>query len=153
MLDKNGVEIKTGQIVEITGAFFKNDNGLYFVERSPGDPGWCGSDHSLKKISKSGKISKAKYNRGFWPIGVFVSDRFKAVEARAWNKEHAQIEVKTIKNMSEVAEHFQALGDELDDMIRALVYTLGTDHPEVARNKKIRAHYEAVAKAVLGKEV
>ena len=44
MLDKNGVEIRTGCIVEITGAFFKNDNGLYFVDRSPGDPSWCGQE-------------------------------------------------------------------------------------------------------------
>ena len=42
MLDKNGVEIKTGDIVEISGAYFKNDNGLYFVTHSPGDPTWSG---------------------------------------------------------------------------------------------------------------
>ena len=40
MFDKNGHEIKTGDIVEITGAYFKNDNGLYFVDNSPGDPNW-----------------------------------------------------------------------------------------------------------------
>ena len=34
MLDKNGMEIKTGMVVEIKDAFFKNDNGLYFVEHS-----------------------------------------------------------------------------------------------------------------------
>lgn len=62
MLDKNGVEIRTGCIVEITGAYFKNDNGLYFVQRSPGDPSWSGSDYCLKKIGKTGKISKAKYS-------------------------------------------------------------------------------------------
>lgn len=36
MLDKNGMEIKTGMVVEIKDAFFKNDNGLYFVETPPG---------------------------------------------------------------------------------------------------------------------
>ena len=61
MLDKNGVKMRTGDIVRITDAFFKNDNGLYFIENSPGDPNWCGRDHCLKKISKSGKISKAKH--------------------------------------------------------------------------------------------
>ena len=71
MLDKNGMEIKTGMVVEIRGAFFKNDNGLYFVEHSAGDPDWCGSDHSLRKISKRGKISQAKHNLCFWPIGIF----------------------------------------------------------------------------------
>ena len=55
MQDKNGIEMKTGDIVEITGAYFKNDNGLYFIDCSPGDPNWCGSDYSLKRISKSGK--------------------------------------------------------------------------------------------------
>lgn len=91
MLDKNGVEIRTGCIVEITGAYFKNDNGLYFVQRSPGDPSWCGRDYSLKKISKAGKISKAKYSLCFWPIVSVVSDRWKTAEANAWNKAHAQI--------------------------------------------------------------
>ena len=35
MVDKNGVEMKTGDVVLISGAFFKNDNGLWFIERSP----------------------------------------------------------------------------------------------------------------------
>lgn len=153
MLDKNGVEIKTGQIVEITGAYFKNDNGLYFVTRSPGDPGWCGSDYSLTKISKTGKISKAKYNLCFWPISVFVSDHFKAAEARTWNKEHAQIEIKSVKSMTEVVAYFQTKADELDDAIRYLSMNFGADHPEVVRNKELQDHFAAIAKAVLGKEV
>ena len=35
MLDKNGIEIKTGDVVEITGAYFKNDNGLYGKSLKP----------------------------------------------------------------------------------------------------------------------
>lgn len=87
MLDKNGTEIKTGAIVEISGAYFKNDNGLYFVQASPGDPSWCGRDYSLRRISKAGKISTAKYSLCFWPISVFISNRAKAAEARQWNRE------------------------------------------------------------------
>ena len=135
MLDKNGVEIKTGQVVEITGAYFKNDNGLYFVTRSPGDPGWCGSDHSLTKISKAGKISKAKYNLCFWPIISTVSDRFKSAEVRAWNKEHAQIEVKTIKNMAEVAAYFQAMakaGLSMEEVMEALETELAETSPRIS---------------------
>ena len=49
MLDKNGVEILTGMVVEITGAYFKNDNGFWFVDNSPGDPSWFGSDQCLQK--------------------------------------------------------------------------------------------------------
>ena len=40
MLDKNGVELRTGCVVEIAGAYFKNDNSFWFVEKVPGDPGW-----------------------------------------------------------------------------------------------------------------
>lgn len=149
MLDKNGVEIKTGCIVQITGAYFKNDNGLYFVENSPGDPSWCGSDHSLRKIGKTGKISKAKYNICFWPIGVFVSDRFKAAEARKWNAEHAEIEVKALKNMAEVAAHFQAEAEAMNDRIRWTSWNFGEDHPEVGKLKTLQAHYESVSRSAM----
>ena len=153
MLDKNGIEIKTGQVVEITGAYFKNDNGLYFVDRSPGDPSWCGSDYSLKKISKAGRVSKAKHNICFWPIKVFVSNRSIAAKARAWNDEHAQIEIKSIKNMSQIAAHFQALGDELTAYIRRATYDFGADAESVILSKRIQAHYWGIASAIMGEEV
>lgn len=149
MLDKNGVEIKTGCIVRITGAYFKNDNGLWFVEHSPGDPSWCGSDHSLRKISKTGKISTAKHNICFWPIGIFISDRRKAAEAHRWNKAHAEIEVVSIPNMAEVAAHFEAEADSLDKRIQRMRWDWGKDHPEVAKLLKLQAHYKAVAERVL----
>lgn len=66
MVDKNGVEMKTGDVVLISGAFFKNDNGLWFIERSPGDPSWCGSSYSLTK-SSSGTVSPARQNITFAP--------------------------------------------------------------------------------------
>lgn len=149
MLDKNGVKIRTGRIVSISGAYFKNDNGLYYVENSPGDPSWCGSDHSLKKISKAGKISTAKHNICFWPIGIFINDRSKAAEARAWNKAHAEIEVVTIPNMAEVAAHFEALASGLDERIKRTRWDWGEDHPEVARLRSLQAHYRTVAAEVL----
>lgn len=149
MLDKNGVEIKTGDIVEITGAFFKNDNGLYFVQHSPGDPSWSGRDHSLKRISKSGKISKAKHNLCFWPIGVFVSDREKTAKAHQWNKEHATIEIKEpCRDMSEVAAFFQAKADELAEQVRKDILRWGEEASHVQSAKTAQAHYEAVARAI-----
>ncbi len=149
MLDKNGVEIRTGCIVRITGAYFKNDNGLWFVEHSPGDPSWCGSDHSLRKISKAGKISTAKRNICFWPIGILISDRCKAAEAHRWNNAHAEIEVLSIPNMAEVASHFEAEADSLDKRIQRMRWDWGEDHPEVAKLLKLQAHYKAVAARVL----
>lgn len=149
MLDKNGVEMKTSDIVEITGAFFKNDNGLYFVESSPGDPSWSGKDYCLKKISKAGKISTAKYNICFWPITTFVSDRAKTAEARHWNREHAAIEVKApLKDMGAVAAFFQQKADDLEGEIGRLTRLWGENAEGVQRMKTSQAHYEAVAQAI-----
>lgn len=148
MLDKNGVELKAGMVVEITGAYFKNDNGFWFVENAPGDPSWYGSDCCLKKISKAGKISVAKHNICFWPISVFVSDRCKAAEADRWNKANAQIEVKAIKNMAEVVAHFEAKAEGLRETIRREEWDFGEDSEVVKKDRGIMAHYLAVAEAV-----
>lgn len=152
MQDKNGIEIKSGMIVEITGAYFKRHNGLYFVENSPGDPSWCGSDHSLKRISKAGKISEAKYSACFWPIMVFVSDRVKAAQACAWNKDHAEIEVKSVKDLSEVIAYFQEKADNLRACINREVWDFGEDAECVKKDRAILAHYEAVAAKIAGRE-
>lgn len=148
MLDKNGIEIKTGQIVEISGAYFQNDNGYYFVDRAPGDPGWCGNDYSLMKISKKGKISKAKRNLCFWPIGVFVNDPWKRAAAKEWNREHATIEVKDGIDRAEVKAHFAEEAESLEEQIRRMSWTWGTDHPETIRNKELQEHYKTVAASI-----
>ena len=149
MLDKNGAAIKTGDIVEIAGAFFKNDNGLYFVENSPGDPFWSGKDHCLKRITKAGKISKSRHNSCFWPIGVFVSGRAKRAQADRWNKEHATIEVKPpCENMEEVAAFFQAKADELTEQITRDSRRWGENDLLIQNLKGARAHYDAVVRYI-----
>ena len=67
MTDKNGVEMKTGDLVVITGGYFKADNGYFVVRHSPGDEHWCGRDHGLTRCSKKGKLSTGKYRTAFWP--------------------------------------------------------------------------------------
>lgn len=117
MLDKNGIEMKSGMIVKISGAYFKNDNGLFFIDRSPGDASWLGKGYSLCKISKTGKISKAKYNLCSWPLVSYVSDRYKTAAANDHNRKYAEIEVVTIPNMSEVKAHFQSEANEARDYL------------------------------------
>lgn len=108
MFDKNGVDIKVGDVVRITGGYFKSDNGYWFVSHAPGDPSWLGSDISLHKISASGKISKAKYSTAFWPLSVTTNSWEKRAAAKAWNAEHAEIEVVNSVDRKEVADHFAA---------------------------------------------
>ena len=93
MTDKNGKEIKTGSIVKIEGGYFKRDNGLFLVTRSPGDPSWSDNGYCLHKCNKKGEESKAGNSTAFWPLMVTVSGREKRIEAHEHNEAHATIEV------------------------------------------------------------
>lgn len=93
MNDKNGIELRTGQVVEITGSFFKTDNGRYVIIHAPGDKGWCGKDCCLHKVSKKNEFSLAKYSLAFWPLSACTSDYCKNLEADAHNAKNAQIEI------------------------------------------------------------
>lgn len=93
MVDKNGVEIKRGDTVTITGAYCKRDNGMWKVVRAPGDDGWFGSDYCLHKLNKNGTESKGKNNVAFWPLLVTFTGYFKRIEVKAYNEKYAQIEV------------------------------------------------------------
>lgn len=146
MLDKNGREIKTGDIVQISGAYFKNDNGFYYVENSPGDASWCGTDHSLKKISKKGKISVAKHNICFWPIFITVSDRFKRAEAYEHNKQFAQIEIIDDIDNTEVIKAFEERANNTNTEIERLRRIFGEDRECVKKQIEIQEHYLRVAK-------
>ena len=149
MMDKNGREIKTGDVVRITGSYFKNDNSLYFVANSPGDRSWLGSDYSLHKINRNGSLSKAKYNVCFWPILVTVSDRFKAAEAQAWNKEHAAIEIIDTVDRTCIREHFEGEAEDLAARIERERWHFGDDSPIVANDREILEHYRNVAASIV----
>lgn len=144
MTDKNGVEIATGAIVEITGAYFKGDNALYFVTSSPGDSTWSGSDYSLHKVSKRGKVSTAKNRICFWPISVFVSSRAERAKANEWNEAHAQIEVKAIENMTEVRAYFEEKAEALRELMKRDIQWFGEDSEAVKRDQRMLDHYKAV---------
>lgn len=148
MLDKNGTEIRTGDIVRISGSYFKNDNGLYFVENSDGDPNWTGKDHSLRKISKTGKISTAKYNICFWPIMITTNSYEKRAAAYSWNKEHAEIEVVKGINRAEVVRHFQERAGQMEEEIKYNAWHFGEDGETVQKSREIKKHFEGVANRI-----
>ena len=107
LLDKNGVEIRTGDIVRVTGSYVKSDNRVYFVDCSPGDPCWTGIDYSLLALnSKTGELSQAKYRYAFWPLQTFCDSAKLRREAEAWNRDHAQIEVIYSVNVQHVLDYF-----------------------------------------------
>lgn len=145
MNDKNNRTMKTGDVVEITGAYFKNDNGLYFVEHTPGDPNWSGRDHCLRRIKRNGELSAAKDNLCFWPIHAFVNSRDKRAAANQWNQEHAEIEIKTFPNTAHIAAFFTAEADSLDVTIKRYTWDFGEDCQTVKDTKETQAFYRSVA--------
>ena len=145
MNDKNNRPMKTGDVVEITGAYFKNDNGLYFVEHTPGDPNWSGRDHCLRRIKRNGELSTAKDNICFWPIHAFVNSRDKRAAANQWNREHAEIEIKHFPNTAHIAKFFADEADSLDVTIKRYTWDFGKDCQTVKDTKEIQAFYRSVA--------
>ena len=118
MKDRNGIEIKTGNVVEISNAFFKSDNGLYLVCFSPNDPGWSGNDYSLVKITRKGVVSKQKYRHASWPLNSYCNDRSKRASADTHNFLHAKIEVKTdFGHKEEIAAYFNNELAELNQRV------------------------------------
>ena len=92
MLDKNGFEIMTGNVVRIDGAYVKKNNGLWFVESAEGDSLWSGDSYTLRKINKSGKVSVTE-DICFWPMLHFCNNSQKNREAYRHDQEYATIEV------------------------------------------------------------
>lgn len=105
MKDKNGIELKTGQIVEITGGFFKADNGRYVIIKTRTGEGW--QHYDLSKVTKKNEFAIAKDTRAFWPIAPCKNGYELKKEADEHNEKHAQIEVigemKNVEIKSEIA--------------------------------------------------
>ena len=137
-------KMKTGDIVRISNAYAKSHNGLYFVAHSPGDPGWLGKDHCLLRITKAGKLSTRSDSTHFWPLKNFHSSREYCAKADAWNAEHAQITPATVKDLSQIAAHFQQEADAAKKNADWLTWNCGEDHPEIQKSLTLQAFYESV---------
>lgn len=85
MKDSFGTELNVGDVVEISGAYGKQDNATWVVDSIYSD----GSAY-LHRLNKN--MTKAKSNpvRG-WPLESFLNDRFKNAEINSYNKENAKI--------------------------------------------------------------
>lgn len=146
-LDINGKEITTGTVVEIRNAYFKNDNGLYFVEHSPSDPTWNGTTHSLIKLCKNGKISTTKYNIAFYPLVTFTNSREKRIEAAEHNSKYAEIEIVDFSNTENIIAHFN---EELAQQ-RKTSQHYGGNSDMCNRDKEIEEFLQSVIDRISGK--
>ena len=145
MLDRNGKEIRTGMIVRVSGAYFKNDNGTYYVDHSPGDPGWCGSDYSLYKIKRNGEPSTAKYRCSFWPLVSFTTNREKNAAAHEHNKLNATIEIIDTIPTDGVKKIFEERVRAEEEHYKWICWNWGENSSELPKTQKLIDHYKAVA--------
>lgn len=106
--DKHGTPIRTGMVVRVSKAYHKNDNGLFLVTRTPGDPCWLGDYVSLTKISKTGKLSTSKYRLSSWPLFSYTNNRALRYEADQWNRENAEIEEATVSSFDGIRAYFDS---------------------------------------------
>jgi len=145
IMDIHSVEIMTGDIVRIDNAYFKTDNGLYFVSDKEGDPSTCGTGLTLRKVCRNGEVSTTKHNIAFWPLMHFCNDRTKRALADDWDEANATIEIVN-KNVS-VAGVVKWFRDEADKLATALEHWKwdGRHAHNYVVSAKIRKHYLAVA--------
>lgn len=147
MKDKNGVELKTGQVVKVEGAYFKNQNGLYFVEASPGDPHWSGNDYSLRRIKRNGELAKTD-SISFWPLCSFVGDKFKRAEAKQWNAEHATIEAQEFSKLEHIEAFYTEEAERMEGTVKRYRWDFGESSNPYKQAVEIQEFYKAVAESL-----
>lgn len=147
MKDKNGMEIKTGMVVRVTGGYYKCDNGLYLVEYSAGDAGWSGDCHSLSKVTKADKISTGARGTRSWPQSPSVINRAERHDINAYNAEHAEIEIASIADMTDIREHFRRRAEEQAEMADWYEKEGGTPE-EVEEYMVVSRFYGGIAEAI-----
>lgn len=110
----NGLNLQNGDVVRISNAFQKCDNGLYVVMHCPGDVNWCGNDYSLEKIKRNGEISTAKYSMQFLPLSYTSNNEMRCAQAREWDDENLIVEVVENINKEHIIEYFREEAHKAD---------------------------------------
>lgn len=103
----DGTEYRTGDIVEITGAYFENDNGYFLVTCAFPDCLY------LRKVGKRGSLLSA-YSDGAksqWPIMSWIKDNDRRVESRLSNAECATLKHAPNVPKADSIAYFQALAN------------------------------------------
>lgn len=141
MKDSNNIEIRTGDIVQISGAYFKTSNGLFYVSDLDAD---TASRLYLHRVKKNGEICVSSASSvQSWPLSSYCSDSRKNYEAKKHNAENAKIEIVSGVNPYYVAEHFKKEADGAQERAEELQTRFG-DTEQVSACKIHAAQYRAV---------
>ncbi len=144
MKDSNGKEIRTGDFVRVSGAYFKTSNGLFLVTSAGDTPNCYGGSVWMHKVKQSGElcVNRAGSTQSL-PIGYYCSDARKNREAKAHDAENLRFEVVDNVPTYYAAEHFRAEAQKYGEQAEYQRQQFGNDRAEQART--LSDFYTAVA--------
>lgn len=150
--DKNGKEMRTGDIVKISGAYTKRHNGYFVIEHTPGDVSWLGEDYSLQRLKKNGEYSSGSYTTQFWPLSYFSNNRTHNTLAREHDSKNATIEIVENINTEFIIAHFEKESENGFESAKTWAWRFGEDS-EVTKKEIARAeHYKKVVEYIKKEE-
>lgn len=152
MKDKNNIEMRTGDIVKVSGAYTKRHNGYFLIIHTPGDCCWLGSDYCLKRLKRNGELSKGSYTTQFWPLTYFSNNRNHNAAAREHDEKNATIEVVTNINTDSITEYFKEEIKNAEDAAKHDSWNFGEDSDITKRDKARAGHYKKVVEYIGGKK-
>lgn len=143
MNDINGVKLEAGQIVRISNAFHKSDNGLYLIVSDPESP-TGGEYYTLHRISARGKLSCARRTLNYWPLIACSANYLTRMDIKLYNEEHAQIEVTTVENLSDAIAYFRKEACFMEAVYEDLCERYGSEY-EKQQARECSVFYAYVA--------
>lgn len=152
MKDKNGKEMRTGDIVKVSGAYTKRHNGYFVIEHTPGDVSWLGEDYSLQRLKKNGEYSNGSYTTQFWPLSYFSNNRTHNSLAREHDSKNATIEIVENVNTEFIIANFEEESENSLKAAKDYAWRFG-ENSEVTKKVIARSeHYKKVVEYIKGKE-
>lgn len=152
MKDKNGKEMRTGDIVKVSGAYTKRHNGYFVIEHTPGDVSWLGSDYSLERLKKNGEYSNGSYTTQFWPLSYFSNNREHNAAAREHDSKNATIEIVGNINTEFIIAHFEEESKNSMEQSKVWGWQFGEDSETTKKAVARSEHYKKVVEYIKGKE-
>lgn len=152
MKDKNGKEMRTGDIVKVSGAYTKRHNGYFVIEHTPGDVSWLGEDYSLQRLKKNGEYSNGSYTTQFWPLSYFSNNKTHNELAREHDSKNATIEIVENINTEFIIANFNEKSEKSLKAAKDYAWRFGEDSEVTKKTIAQSEHYKKVVEYIKEKE-
>ena len=108
MLDSNNREIRTGDFLTVSGAYFNTDNGLFLVTEASDAPDYSGDSVYLHRVKKNGELCVNRAgSRSSLPLLHFCNDAKKNRAAHEHDEKYLRYEVVDGINTHYAIEYYK----------------------------------------------